>query len=257
MKFFIAILALVSQGAYAQSPKNQQILLTTTNTVVYRGEVSDGSALDIQLKLFKLVLIRGKKDYPLYLVLDSPGGSIEAGLGFIEFAKTIRNLKTVSIFAASMASAIAEGLPGDRYVTQNGTMMFHRAQGAFRGYFESGEVETQLATSKSIVQYMETTNANRMKLTLPVYKELVRSELWLFSTASVVNNAADKVVDLVCSANLIDTKESLTVETMFGSLVVTFSGCPLFRYPTGVNSDKYLVSSLENFRLQKKLLEAK
>ncbi len=254
MKSLVVIaVALFTQLANPQVALNEKILLTTTNTVVFRGVIDDSSVLNMQLKLFRLVAIRGAKDYPLYLVLDSPGGSIDAGLQFIEYAKVIRNLKTISIFAASMASGIAEGLPGERLVTQNGTMMFHRAAGRFEGYFETGEVESHLTFAKSIMKGMEKTNADRLKLDINAYKDLVRTELWLYSADNITQHAADRVVDIECSNALINNKETVSFETLFGSGTVSFSGCPLMRSPNGGDIGKYLVMNLRNYRLIKNL----
>lgn len=254
MKFLlVATLFLFSLSLSAKAPVNDKILLTSVNTVVFRGEVTDNSALNIQLKLFRLALIRGAKDYPIYLVLDSPGGSIDAGLSFIEFAKVIRNLKTISIFAASMTSGIAEALPGERLVTQNGTMMFHRAAGSFRGYFETGEVESQLEYSKNIMRGMEKVNSDRLKLDISTYKELVRTELWIYAEDNVTRHAADRMVDLECSSTLTQSKESVSFDTVFGVVNVIFSGCPLMRSPTGGDTGKYLVMSIANYQLLKSL----
>jgi len=250
MKFVILALAVCFQS-HAQVPLNKRILLTPENTIVFRGEVTDESAMLAQIKLAKLVAIRGANLYPLYLVLDSPGGSIDAGLGFIEFAKVVRNLKTISIFAASMASGIVEALPGERLVVQNGTLMFHRAAGTFRGYFETGEVESQLMFGKSIMRQMENVNASRMRRKIMDYKELVRSELWLYSTNNLTFRAADKVVDIVCSQRLIDSRTTVSFESLFGLGTVSFSGCPLFRSPSTGDTAKYVLFNYTNYNLFK------
>jgi ATP-dependent protease ClpP protease subunit len=105
------------------------IQLNTTNTVNFRGPVEWDSVTKVKMELYKKLKERGKKHYPIYIVLDSPGGSIAAGEAFIEFAKMYSNVHTISIFSASMASAIVEALPGKRYVLSTGVFMFHRARG--------------------------------------------------------------------------------------------------------------------------------
>lgn len=227
LKFITAVLiVLLTITAQAKS-----ITLNTLNTVTFRGVVDGNSVTEAQLALSKLAILRGTATYPLYLVLDSPGGSIDAGNAFIQFAKTIQNLETISIFAASMASGIAEALPGRRYVTANGIMMFHRAAGGFEGYFNDGKVEEQLRLWKNIVQEFEETNAKRLKMDIKDYKLRVISEYWLYGKEAVQKNAADEVVDLLCSVNLINKRELVTQQSLFGSSKDTWSGCPLFRAP--------------------------
>ena len=108
MKFLTVLATLLIASPLLAS---DQVKLTLKNTVVYRGEVNAESALDVTLKLTKLIIKRGSQDYPIYLVMDSPGGNIYVGEQFIQFAKLVSNLKTISIFAASMASSIVEALP--------------------------------------------------------------------------------------------------------------------------------------------------
>lgn len=205
------------------------INLDLNNTVNFRGVVDSVSVTKAILELSELDTLRGSKDYPLYLVLDTPGGSIEDGNDFIQFAKTIKNLHTVSIFAASMGSAIVEALPGDRFITQNGTLMFHRARGGFRGQFNDGEVEQQLAFWKSVVTSMEQENANRMGISLEDYKQKVVNEWWIYGKDAVNQNAADKVVSLKCSKELIEAEEVVPVQLFVFSVDAIYSKCPLLR----------------------------
>lgn len=210
------------------------VLLNSKNTLTFKGIVDSASVVQMQLELAKLVVERGGKDYPIYLVLDCPGGSIYDGEQFIQFAKTVPNLKTISLFAASMCSGIVEGLPGDRLITDNGILMFHRARGEFSGQFEEGEVESQLKFWKAFVGGMEQRNADRMKLSLPEYKNKIKDELWLYGKDAVKQNAADKTVDILCSADLINSKSVQLIRGFLGTLKVTFSKCPTIRTPLNV-----------------------
>ena len=208
-----------------------QIFLNEKNTVTLRGPIDDASTLEVMLKLASAQAKRGSDNYPIYLVLDSPGGSIDAGDTLIQYAKTIRNLHTITIFSASMAAGIVEALPGYRYITENGMLMFHRATVGLQGQVENGEVESRLDMIKKIVRRMEIKNSGRMQLGLDDYKKAVKDELWLNYQDSVAWKAADQVVDLKCSQELINEKESITLSVLFFTFKLQFSGCPLFRNP--------------------------
>ncbi|MGD5109989.1 ATP-dependent Clp protease proteolytic subunit, partial [Xanthomonas citri pv. citri] len=93
-------------------PADHHIKLTDNNFVAIRTQIDMDTVSKAQLEMAEIVSKRGNKDYVIYLVLDSPGGSIDAGLDLIESFKTIPKLETVTLFAASMASAIVEALPG-------------------------------------------------------------------------------------------------------------------------------------------------
>jgi ATP-dependent protease ClpP protease subunit len=163
--------------------------------------------------------------------MDSPGGEVDSGIQFIEFAKTIPNLRTITIFAASMASGIVEGLPGIRLITGNGFLMFHRATGEFSGQFEMGEVEHRLALAKEVILELEKQNAARLKISIEDYKNKIKDEYWLLSKKAVLEKAADKVIDIVCSKELIDSRTVLKIDSIFGTAKYEFSNCPLFRTP--------------------------
>jgi len=210
---------------------NSVVQLDLNNTVTFRSEVSSESVNKAILELQVLVEKRGNKDYPIYLVIDSPGGDIYAGLSFIEFTKNIKNLKTISLFAASMASAFVEHLPGERLVLENSVLMFHRAAGRFQGQFNNGEVESQLALWKSIVQDMEEKNAKRMGMPIEDYKNKVKDELWIYGKNNVSTGAADKVVNVQCSAKLIAETETIREVTLFFSINYVYSKCPLIQAP--------------------------
>lgn len=219
------------EAASGSTKNNERVSLNTLNTVVFRGEVSGSSTTEVQLAISDLVEKRGNKTYPIYLVLDTPGGEIDSGLQFIEFAKTIDNLRTISIFAASMGAAMVEHLPGSRLITNNGTIMFHRAAGQLGGQFEVGELETRLSLAKEIVLGMERTNAERLGLGLNEYKAKIKDEYWAIGSRAVKEKVADKVVDIVCSQELIKSRISVTLESIFGTSELEFSGCPTFRFP--------------------------
>ncbi len=229
MKLLVLIAALLSCSVFSYAGT---IFLNASNTVVFRGVVDSQTVLTASLDLVAKDLKRGTDNYPIYLVLDSPGGSIDDGEDFIAFAKTFKNVQTISIFAASMASAIVEALPGKRLVTENGILMFHRAKGGVSGQFETGELESRLAFYKDIVRGMEQRNANRMSMSLESYKAKVKDEFWLVAKEAVAQKAADAIVDVKCSQELIDAKTVGFVQVFIFEIKVEYSGCPLLRTPT-------------------------
>lgn len=229
MKKVLLTILLLSSFANAAD-----INLTTSNTVVIRTVIDADSTTKAQLHLQELVKARGNSNSTIYLVLDCPGGGIIEGDAFIQYAKTIPNLETITVFAASMCSSIVEQLPGKRHITQNGVLMFHRAHAGIEGYLNEGELEEQVRFIKSIVTQMEQLNANRLKISLEQYRQRVYTEWWLYGSDALQSKAADDVVDIKCNQKLIDSRVTEEVRTMFGNLKLDYSGCPLFRAPIGV-----------------------
>jgi ATP-dependent protease ClpP protease subunit len=234
LSFILAMMLVVP----ATAENRRSIVLTPENTVNVRGVINAESMVRAQMRLSELSRERGGSNYPIYIVLDSPGGSIMDGEDFIRFANMFRNVHTITIFAASMAAAIVQGIPGQRLISERGEMMFHRAKGRFQGQFEAGEVESRLLRAKALVLAMETRNANRMKLPILQYKQQVINELWLYGAANIPANAADEVVRIVCNRPLIDERETHVVAMMFGATTSIFSGCPLIRNPLPNDEEK-------------------
>lgn len=239
---FLAATVLMLGAAAVSKPMPAKTLpntirLTTKNTVNFRGPVDGDSTTRVTLELVRLIKERGNQKYPIYLVMDTPGGSVFEGLSFITFLESLENVDTITLFAASMGSAIVQGNPGRRYVLKNGILMFHRARGGFQGQFEDGEVEQQLALWKSIVRGMEQTNADRMSMPLSTYKEKVKDELWIYGADNVEQKAADAVTAIKCSDDLIDAREMGTAQGMFIQIRVSYSGCPLLQNPISIEKE--------------------
>ena len=224
MKLFLMLIATICSLQFANA---KDIVLTTKNVCSLEGKVNGSSMFALKACLVDKVLSRRGGKYPIYLYLRSPGGDIYNGLRFIAFAKTFKNVHTITEFSASMAAAIAQGIPGKRYVTEGGVFMFHRAKGRFSGQFENGEVEARLKLWKQIVGKMELMQADRIGITLRDYKEKRMNEWYVMGEDSVEQNVADEVVGVACSKRLLRDTFEITYNTLFGSQTVKYSRCPL------------------------------
>lgn len=218
----LALICFFSVSAYAT-----EVVFTTYNMCAIEGEIDGYSMSETKACLAEKVIKRKNKNYPIYLYINSPGGSVYDGLKFIEFAKTIPNLHTVTSFAASMAAGIVEGLPGKRYGVENNIMMFHRATGSVSGQLEDGELEVRLKLWKQIIRSMEQTNADRIGITLQDYKSRILNEWWTFGQDSISTNVLDQIVVAKCSTKLASTSRVEKVLTFFGEFEETVYDCPL------------------------------
>jgi ATP-dependent Clp protease protease subunit len=207
----------------------ETIELTEKNSVLFRGVVDEESVAKVQVELIE----KSKAGKDLYLVLDTPGGSVIDGNMLIE---TIRGLpvkvSTVTIFAASMGFHIAQSLE-TRYITSNGTLMSHRAFMGMKGEVP-GEFLTRLNYYIRTLTRMDFTAAKRMGISLKQYQELIRDEYWVEGAEAVVDKAADKVVAVRCGAGL-DGTTKLEIPTFFGVITLTMSKCPLVTGPLSLD----------------------
>src|SRR4051812_31249986 len=111
--------------------------------IIWLGsEVRDENANEIAAKLLLLAAEDAERD--IYLYINSPGGSITAGMAIYDTMQFIPNdVVTVGIgMAASMGQLLlTAGTKGKRYITPNARVLLHQPHGGFGG--TSSDIQTQ------------------------------------------------------------------------------------------------------------------
>jgi ATP-dependent Clp protease, protease subunit len=108
------------------------------------GQVEDHMANLIVAQLLFLESESPEKD--IYLYINSPGGSVTAGMAIYDTMKFIRpNVSTVCIGqAASMgAFLLSGGEKGKRYCLPNARVMIHQPLGGFQGQASDFEIHAK------------------------------------------------------------------------------------------------------------------
>lgn len=222
---------------------NKTLVLSNKNTVVLNQAFTFSSVAEVQEKLAKLSATT-RDD--LFLVLDTPGGSISAGLALIDFANSLPNkVHTVTLFAASMGYITAQSL-GKRYIVPSGTLMSHRAFiGGLSGQVP-GEATARIKHVLKMVTEISEDMAKRIGIPYKQYMKEIYNELWLTSREAVKRNHADEVIVAKCDKSLSGTYVK-KIRTFFGTYKVTFSKCPLIRGALKVEtSNDYIKRFIED-----------
>ena len=111
--------------------------------IIWLGsEVRDDNANEICAKILLLAAEDQQKD--IYLYINSPGGSITAGMAIYDTMQFVPNdIVTVGIgMAASMGQLLlTSGTKGKRYITPNARVLLHQPSGGFGG--TSADIQTQ------------------------------------------------------------------------------------------------------------------
>jgi ATP-dependent Clp protease protease subunit len=111
--------------------------------IIWLGsEVRDENANEIAAKLLLLAAEDSERD--IFLYINSPGGSITAGMAIYDTMQFIPNdVVTVGIgMAASMGQLLlTAGTKGKRYITPNARVLLHQPHGGFGG--TSSDIQTQ------------------------------------------------------------------------------------------------------------------
>ena len=112
--------------------------------VFLSGEVNDESANLVIAQLLFLESENPDKDISLYI--NSPGGSVYAGLGIFDTMQFIKpDVQTICVgMAASMgAFLLAAGAKGKRYSLPNSRNMIHQPSGGSRGMASDIQIQAQ------------------------------------------------------------------------------------------------------------------
>ena len=118
------------------------------------GPIEDHMANLIVAQLLFLESEDPKKDISLYI--NSPGGSVSAGLGIVDTMNHIKpDVSTVCVgLAASMGSIIlSQGAKGKRHALQNAEIMIHQPWGGAQG--QASDIEI---TARHILKTRERLN---------------------------------------------------------------------------------------------------
>lgn len=246
MKLLIMLSALI---ATAQA-KPVDIVLTENNSVVFNDQVTGVYASKKTLEIIK----KSRLGSPIYLVLDTPGGSVTAGLGFIDAVKALKvPVHTITLFAASMGYQFVQEL-GTRYITPSGELMSHRgAVGGLSGQVP-GELNSRLNHIQEILSGMSERAAKRVGMSKQAYDAAIINELWVSGKKAVDSKHADAIANVKCSKELVEGKYTEEKLTLFGPVSVVFSKCPLITYPLSFSFNKSI--NPQNFNLIKRTIES-
>lgn len=108
--------------------------LLDSRVIMLDGEVNDQSASLITAQLLYLEAVDPDADINLYI--NSPGGSVSAGMGIIDTMNLIKpDVVTIGCgMSASMGAVIlTSGTKGKRYVLPHGEVMIHQPLGGTQG----------------------------------------------------------------------------------------------------------------------------
>ena len=129
--------------------------------IVWLGdEVRDDNANEICAKLLLLAAEDSTKD--IFLYINSPGGSITAGMAIYDTMQYVPNdIVTVGLgMCASMGQfLLSSGTKGKRYATPNTRVLLHQPHGGFGG--TASDIQTQAELILSMKRQLATLTAEQ------------------------------------------------------------------------------------------------
>lgn len=225
MKFILTLLLLCSFSI--SSAEKKKILLTSDDTIFLSTEFTNNTVAEVM----KQALDLHQKLPPfkeINFVINSPGGSIVAGLRLITFLNSLdRKVNVICVFCASMAFITMQHVNGNRILTEYGTLMSHKASGGFDGEFP-GQLTNRLSYWLDRLEKIDQKVVDRSngKQTLIGYKELYENEYWCDDSTCVEQGFADEVANITCGSGFTGLSKR-NIDTFFGSFEVYISKCPI------------------------------
>jgi ATP-dependent Clp protease protease subunit len=157
------------------------------------GPVNDMTANLVVAQLLFLESENPDKDIHLYI--NSPGGSITAGMGIYDTMRFIKpDVSTLCVGqAASMgAFLLSAGAKGKRYVLPNSRIMIHQPLGGFQG--QATDIEIHAKEILYLKQRLNTLLAEHTGQTLETIERDTERDNFMGAEAAVAYGLADKVL---------------------------------------------------------------
>ena len=107
--------------------------LLKTRIILINGEITDDVA---SIVVAELLYLSSESNEDISIYINSPGGSITAGMAIYDTINFIKNdVSTISVgLCASMAAfLLSSGTKGKRYALQNSEIMIHQPLGGVQG----------------------------------------------------------------------------------------------------------------------------
>jgi len=140
--------AVNTQSAYREYQRQRQLtlgdLLLENRIILLQGEIHDGNANDLVMKLLYLQSENRRKDIHFYI--NSPGGSVSATLAIYDTMQILScpvATYCVGLAASGGAILLAGGSQGKRFALPNAKVMIHQPYGQVGGQVSDIEIQAQ------------------------------------------------------------------------------------------------------------------
>lgn len=180
---------------YTEKPYDVFSRLVKDRVVLIFSEINDDLAASVIAQLLYLESINPEEDIQLYI--NSPGGSVSAGLAIYDTIKMLKcDVSTICLgMAASMGAVLlAAGTKGKRYVLPNSQVMIHQVLGG-----TEGQASDIMIAAEHIRRVKERLNDILSKDTGHPLEEIEHNtdrNNWMFGEEAIDYGLVDSVIDI-------------------------------------------------------------
>lgn len=150
---------------------------------------------NMQILSNEIKRLSAKSNDPIWLLIDSPGGSVLDGATLIsQIEASSAPVYTVCTRLCASMAAMIHSYGAKKYSTDRSILMYHPASGGAQG-----QVNNMLSQLTTLTRYLDKMVANvigRSSLSKDEYDKLVPFELWIDSDDSVTKGLSEAVINL-------------------------------------------------------------
>ena len=158
------------------------------------NEITDDLACSVIAQLLYLESVN--PDEPISIYINSPGGSVSAGLGIYDTIKKLKcDVSTTCVgMAASMgAFLLAAGTKGKRYALKNSQVMIHQVLGGAQG--QATDIEIEAAHIKDVKKRINAILAENTGKSIEEIEADTDRNNWMFGEEAAEYGIVDSVVE--------------------------------------------------------------
>ena len=174
--------------------------------IVWLGsDVRDDNANEICAQMLMLAAEDSTKD--IYLYINSPGGSITAGMAIYDTMQYVPNdVVTVGIgMCASMGQfLLSSGTKGKRYATPNTRILLHQPHGGFGG--TAADIQTQAELINSMKKQLATLTAAQTGKSVEQIREDGDRDRWFTAQEALDYGFIDHIQEYAAGATGVGAK---------------------------------------------------
>jgi ATP-dependent Clp protease protease subunit len=186
-------------GLKLSTPEQEVKIPEYWNVIFMAGEITDGTAIEVSQRMLSIDLINAEidKPEPINLVLNSPGGSLNAAwqiCDMMDFVDTPVYTIGLGEIASAALIIFMNGQKGHRTVSSRCSIMSHQySWGAMGKHSDLLAVrkEQDFAAAKILKHYKETTGLTDKVISKNLLQE---HDTWLSPEEAVKYNMADKII---------------------------------------------------------------
>jgi len=177
-----------------------------------QGGISSGMIKTAQKRLFQL---DEQSHEPIWIRINSPGGSVDAGLILIDTFRALQSpVKCLVESRAYSMAAITLLFCDERYALDHASIMLHEAS-----YGTMGEDPTNRARLAFITRYLDRVHhelAERLHMPYKKYRARIRDAWWMLASeakeAGVIDGVVSRIIYDRLPVEKRETKRTITIK---------------------------------------------